>query len=430
VSAVGVGLPQPVGYTVSARWSPSSRTLTGTESIRLRDGGSGPLPFAWLRLYPNDSDPGQADGCRQPRIKIKVISGARIDRYAVACSAARLRLLRAVRPGEGAVVSLHFTIHVPTATGQFGRSAGVDLIGRAMPLLVVRDREGWHLDPDTATGDPTYSLVAAWKATIRVPARLSVASTGAEVSNTVDARSGLRVIVASTPHARDFGLAIGRMSRRLGSVDGVRVRVFYSSRYSRASADEAMRGSLAAIRRYTAWYGPYGAPEFDVVLGRLGADSQELPEIVFSDPDIGTIAHEVAHQWFYAIVGDDQYREPWLDESFASWNEEQFAPGSYPCNPRRPLGSRQWGLTRGLNYYEHRPNEYDDVIYRGGSCGLTALEGMLGRTRLLALLREEVARYRYGVIHTRDFVRLLANVNPATARRWTRLVGLPAPGSA
>ena len=33
----------------------------------------------------------------------------------------------------------------------------------------------------------------------------------------------MRYLPASTPHARDFGLAIGRMSRRLGSVDGVRV---------------------------------------------------------------------------------------------------------------------------------------------------------------------------------------------------------------
>lgn len=33
------------------------------------------------------------------------------------------------------------------------------------------------------------------------------------------------------------------------------------------------------------------------------------------------VAHEVAHEWFYAAVGNDQYREAWLDESFAVYGE-------------------------------------------------------------------------------------------------------------
>ena len=326
-------MPQPLSYTVDAAWAPSTRVLTGTETIWLRDRGPGNLPVVWLRLYPNDSIPGEADGCQQPRIRITVTSSARIERYAVACSAVRLRLERALGPGEATVVGLRFTTHVSTDQAQFGRSAGVDLIGRAMPLVAVRAREGWHLDPDTATGDPTYSLAAVWRTTVRVPVALSVASTGAELSDTIDARSGMRVFVAFSPHARDFGLAIGRMSLRVASADGVRVRVFYPSRCSRASADEALRGAVAALRRYTAWYGPYGAPELDIVLVGLGAGSQEFPELVLSDPDLGTVAHEVAHQWFYGIVGDDQYREPWLDEAFASWNEEETA--CLHCSARR-----------------------------------------------------------------------------------------------
>ena len=32
--------------------------------------------------------------------------------------------------------------------------------------------------------------------------------------------------------------------------------------------------------------------------------------------------HELAHQWFYAMVGDSQARDPWLDEAFATYAEE------------------------------------------------------------------------------------------------------------
>ena len=38
----------------------------------------------------------------------------------------------------------------------------------------------------------------------------------------------------------------------------------------------------------------------------------------------GTVAHEIAHQWFYAVVGNNQYREAWLDESFAAYSEQVY----------------------------------------------------------------------------------------------------------
>jgi aminopeptidase N len=34
-----------------------------------------------------------------------------------------------------------------------------------------------------------------------------------------------------------------------------------------------------------------------------------------------TTSHEVAHQWFYALVGNDQARDPVLDEGLASYAE-------------------------------------------------------------------------------------------------------------
>ncbi len=416
--------PQPLQYVVDADWSPATRTLSGTETIALHNRGSARLATVWVRLWPNNSIPGEADGCRRPRAWISLLAGASVSRTAVACSAVELQLDHPLASGEAASVTLRFTVLVPTNAAQFGRSAGIDLLGRALPLLAVHDRAGWHLNPDTATGDPTYSLASAWRATIRVPAALDVASTGAELSDTVDPGTGQRVITVAAQHARDFGLAIGRLRRITATVDGVQVRVFAAAGGAMRPAQQALRTAVAAVRTYTRWYGSYGSPELDLVITDLGFNSQEFPELVFTDPDRATVAHEVAHQWFYGIVGDDQYSEPWLDESFAAWNEEQFVPGGYPCNLSHPLGPHRGGLDRGLSYYESRGDEYEDVVYRGGSCALSALERMLGRGRFLSLLRTEVARYRYGIVTTRDFIALLTQTDAAVAHRWTSLIGL------
>lgn len=40
----------------------------------------------------------------------------------------------------------------------------------------------------------------------------------------------------------------------------------------------------------------------------------------------GPVVHELAHQWWYGVIGNNEYADPWLDESFAV----------YASNP--PLG--------------------------------------------------------------------------------------------
>jgi len=375
----------------------------------------------WLRLWANDSIPGQADGCTNRLITIKHVVGASIERYKVACSAVSLRLDRTLEPGHAGMLRLQFVALAPTYNDLFGRSLGINLFGNVIPVMAVRDR-GWHLNPDAQVGDAAFTLAAAWQATISSPSRLTIASTGREASNRV--AGGLRTVVAETPHARDFAFAIGPMSQRRVVVNGTRIRVFASAATSRADSTHALQIASKAFRRYEAWYGSYGSPEFDLVIANLPYGGIEYPEIVFSTPDTATVAHETAHQWFYGIVGDDQYHQPWLDESFASWNEDQFVPGTYPCDPRHPLGRHRGQLGLGLGYFENHPNAYVNVIYRGGSCSLTALKNMLGRDRFLHMLRVEVARYRYGVIRTPDFLHLLQSMSPTMARRWESLVGL------
>jgi hypothetical protein len=41
----------------------------------------------------------------------------------------------------------------------------------------------------------------------------------------------------------------------------------------------------------------------------------------------GTIAHELGHQWFYAVVGNDQARDPFLDEAMTDFLARTFIHG-------------------------------------------------------------------------------------------------------
>ncbi|MHB8934048.1 MAG: M1 family aminopeptidase, partial [Bellilinea sp.] len=40
--------------------------------------------------------------------------------------------------------------------------------------------------------------------------------------------------------------------------------------------------------------------------------------------------HEMAHQWWFGVVGNDQAMEPWLDEGLSTFAELQYIEGYYP----------------------------------------------------------------------------------------------------
>ena len=75
------------------------------------------------------------------------------------------------------------------------------------------------------------------------------------------------------------------------------------------------------MNTFAAAFGTFPYPEMDVVLTSFASfGGMEYPTIIFTNPGKLTISHELAHQYWYGIVGDDEFSAPWLDESFATWS--------------------------------------------------------------------------------------------------------------
>jgi pimeloyl-ACP methyl ester carboxylesterase len=66
--------------------------------------------------------------------------------------------------------------------------------------------------------------------------------------------------------------------------------------------------------------GTWPLPAYYPMLAVRDADGWRLDVTRFADHVYYVAAHEVAHQWWYAVVGNDIYREPWLDEAFAQYS--------------------------------------------------------------------------------------------------------------
>ena len=154
----------------------------------------------------------------------------------------------------------------------------------------------------------------------------------------------------------------------------------------------------------------------------------EYPELVLTPDQPTAIAHELAHQWFYSIVGDDQWSEPWLDESVAEFSAARLPPREAPnrlrdCHlpdaSRTPLAANMARLTAARGRYVR-------TVYVGGACFLRAVQRTLGPAPFDAFMRRLVAAHRDGIDTTPEFVWALRAAAPGNAEieRLLRRTGL------
>ncbi|NUM46537.1 MAG: hypothetical protein HUU38_17675 [Anaerolineales bacterium] len=120
-------------------------------------------------------------------------------------------------------------------------------------------------------------------------------------------------------------------------------------------------------------------------------------------------AHETSHQWWYALTGNDQAIEPWLDETLATYTEHLFYEHYYP-----ELVDWWWEFR--VDYYAPRdccvnatiyqygdPRAYINAVYLRGAYFMQELRDIMGDTAFYAALQTYAQRYRDSFSTARDF---------------------------
>jgi hypothetical protein len=224
--------------------------------------------------------------------------------------------------GDATEVELEFTLQL--GGGGFerlGTAPDVSWWASGAPLLSWEPGVGWARDPFVAlTGETASSPVSDTTISVDAPAALTVLMTGDQDEPTRE-RGGRRTWTSHEPVARDVSVAVGSFVTADTEVAGVRVTAgalpgsgHDPARLARSTAD--------AIEQLSARFGdfPYATLTVPWLPDFGGGIEYPSSILLASDADV-VLLHEVAHMWFYGMVGDSQFRDPWLDESFASYAE-------------------------------------------------------------------------------------------------------------
>jgi aminopeptidase N len=198
----------------------------------------------------------------------------------------------------------------------------------------------------------------------------------------------------------------------------------------------ALDAAVHALKIFSSHFGDYPYKELDVISSPMQAMGIEYPGIIgigidlykhdekkdtTANPEIleSVVVHEVGHQWFYNLVGNDQVGEPWLDESITQYATSLYYIDRYPddaVDQYRKSWQGRWDRIQqekipiGLSVSAYDGKTYSPIIYGRGPYFLMELEKTLGPELNAQFWKEYVARYQWQISTTGEFRQLAEEI--------------------
>lgn len=406
-------------YTIVATISPQRQLLEGKLTLNYTNRDSVALDRVYFRLLPNLADfAGRLD------ISTLTIDGrpARIvyeqRRYLL-----RVDLSRRLEPGQSVQLGLNFRTTTPANAGRryygaFNLQNSVLALASAYPIVAIVRAGRWDIATPDTRGDLVNSETALYDVTLTAPADWTLATTGVAADGRLDA--GMQTARFVSGPQRDFMIVAMKLRAVTGSVGGTRVNAFYMPG-DEAGGQVALRAAVSALQVFSDRFGAYPLAELDIVPVDAGTFlGVEYPGITLIERRLYRgnpreleiiVAHEVAHQWWYSLVGNNVQTEAWLDEALASYAQVVYAEALYG---RAAAESQLDGFRSsyravragGRDAVVAQPNRkirnYFPIVYAKGALFFEALRQQIGDEAFERFLKDYYANHRYGIATAAD----------------------------
>ena len=316
----------------------------------------------------------------------------------------------------------------PSGYGIFNYSNDVLALSGWYPILAVYDEDGWNLDPISPIGDSVYSDIALYSVEVVADPDLTIAATGVEVNQqTLEGVTHHQIV--SGP-ARDFFLVMSPdFHVKSTEIDGTQVNSYFLPGHD-TGGEAALSITADSLHVFNKRFGAYPYTELDVIDAPMrNALGVEYPGIflvasgLYEEPDQPSFAvataHEVAHQWWYGVVGNDVFEEPWLDEALTTYSsslyyQEVVGPGAYlglvdywqGRYDRLIQDGGDEPIAEDLSYFENatNPSSYGGVVYTKGALFFKALRDEIGDEAFFSALQGYYQEHKYQIARGDDLL--------------------------
>lgn len=425
-TAAPSSLPSP-RYTLSAVLDYAAHTAAITEQIvysnRSADAISEITLVADALIYPGSLT----------LTDLKTSAGPGVASSAWEKTWLHAQLDKPLRPGETIQIEAAFTLTLPARTADPGLRPMVfgwsqrqtNLVDWYLYIPPYQDGKGWQAHTPGYYGEHQVYEYSDFDVSLRVdhsPQNLTVAASALERLDGDWRRYGLK-------QARNFALSLGSEYQVESAQSGSAALNSYYFSYDAVPGKAALKTAADAFALYTRLFGPYPHPALALVEADF-LDGMEYDGLIFLSNGfynlyhgtqgeylVAITAHEVSHQWWYGLVGDDQALEPWLDEAMATYCERLYYENVAP-------DSLSWWWQVRVDFYNPRgfidvsiynPNHetqayraYRDAVYLNGAHFLEDLRKLVGDDAFFAFLKDYAATYRAKIVSRADFFSVLS----------------------
>jgi hypothetical protein len=461
-------------YEISVEIDPATKSYQGHQKLIFTNRQKLSTNYVVFFVYPNDP------GLTKSQSQYMKISNTAVNERAVKPEERgpylRIPLGRQLQTGQSVTIDLDFQATVPeqkestdlftqaldelkkmieptkqseTDYGLFSSGKDIVNLGLWYPVLSKYDQNGWDEEKYSGIGDVSYFDPSDFKVSITVPAEYKVVTTGAE-KNRAPSPGGKLVYRIDAPMARDFEVELSRLySNASRLVNGTNIRAFFLPQHSK-SGHATLESAAKAFEYFEQSFGQYPYTELDIVEAPLfgGAGGVEFPGLVtvssmlyqedqqkpeddllknllsnnpvFDQLLEFVVVHEVAHQWWNAVVGSNSKKHPYIDEAMANYSAILY----FEHYHGRKAAEQQMAMQMKVNYQIHRlvggvdkpvllpassfegPLEYSAIVYGKGALYFDQLRGLIGHEAFLSAIKSYYDAFWFGIAGPEDFKKI------------------------
>ncbi len=360
--------PRNASYSIDVRLDPASRTITGSEVITWRNTTPKPVDDLRFHLYWNAWRDDRSSWQRERKLGRATARVTRPDdRASMDISAVRLvdegqpadltGTLRFVAPDDGnaddrtvlqaslpqpaapgstLTIEIAWTAHVPRTVARTGAIGNFFFIAQWFPKLGVLQEDGWNCHQFHSNTE-FFSDYGVYDVRVTAPKAWPVGATGV-VRDRRDNSDGTTTHRYYQEDVHDFAWttspdSLERTARfEHPTLPPVDMRLLLRPDHAN-QAERHFEATRAALKYYGEWFGAYPYGHITIVdpAFQSGAGGMEYPTLFtagtrwfapeHSDDPEDVVIHEAGHQFFYGIVGSNEFEDAWMDEGLNTFGE-------------------------------------------------------------------------------------------------------------
>lgn len=332
-------------------------------------------------------------------------------------------------PDDRIEISIDFYVKIPNVNHRFGYGNDTVNIANFYPIACVFEGGEFETSLYNSSGDPFFSDMANYSITLKAPSSFVLSNTGymteeSKVTVQEKAADNEKISVEKSVYkisanaVRDFAMVLSEKFQMISQkVNDTEVKYYY---FSDENPTLSLETSVKALQTFNEIIGTYPYSTLSVVEANFVHGGMEYPNLVYISNEVTgdsyqqVIIHEIAHQWWYNLVGNSEISYSWLDEGLTEYTTVLF----YELHPEygiskdlmiqvaytrydiflevynKVFGDVDTSMNRDLDEFNSE-EEYTQIAYVKGMLLFDSLREILGYKKFLKCLQAYFSDYSY-----------------------------------